>query len=208
VTPIAHFNELWKRCASLSAVHAYLANHTAAALNLDELLRAEWVARVSALDLYVHELVAQRMLAIFEGTIEPTPAYLKFQISNETLRRISSATTLSQAGSAFDLEVRTQLSTITYQNPDNIADGIRLISQIELWNEIAMSLGATPGTKISNAKALRKDLSIIVERRNKIAHEGDLQPPAPRQPWSISQSDLQLVAQKIEAIVGAMDAVV
>jgi hypothetical protein len=148
------------------------------------------------------------MIDIFEGRRASTPAYNKFQISNETVNRIKTAQTATDAAAAFDLEVRTQLATITYQNPENIAEGIRLISSVELWNEVAVHLGATAATKVPRAKLLRKELSLLVQRRNKIAHEGDLQPSAPRQPWPISQADLQFVTQKIEALVRAIDAVV
>jgi hypothetical protein len=103
-------------------------------------------------------------MAEFEGTLSPTPAYLKFRVSNETLKRITGAATPDRAVSAFDLDVREQLSTVTYQHPDNIADGIRLVSQVELWNTAAVFLGATEATKVSDAKALRKDLSIIVQQ--------------------------------------------
>jgi hypothetical protein len=174
----------------------------------DELLRAEWVARVSALDLYVHELVAQLMVAIFEGQRPPSPAYLKFDISNETLNRIRSATSKSDASAAFDLHVRSYLSRITYQDPEDIADGVRLCSSVELWNEIALKLGATPATKIENAKSLRKQLSLIVRRRNIIAHEGDLQQSALREPWPISRTDIAFVGDQINRLARAIDAVV
>ena len=115
---------MWSRCARLSTLHAYLETNVSGIMEPSELLRAEWVARVSALDLYVHELVAQGMLAIFEGLRPTTAAYLKFQVSAETLNRIRTATTPSDASAAFDLYVRTYLSRITYQAPDDIADGI------------------------------------------------------------------------------------
>lgn len=67
MTPIAYFNDIWQRCAEIEALHTYMAGQLTAVLSPDELLRAEWVARVSALDLYVHELIAQNMLKIFEG---------------------------------------------------------------------------------------------------------------------------------------------
>jgi hypothetical protein len=173
----------------------------------DELLRAEWVARVSALDLYVHELVAQLMLAIFEGRRSASPAYLKFDVSNETVNRIRAATSTSDASAAFDLHVRTYLSRITYQDPEDIADGVRLCSSVELWNEVALKLGATPATKVDEAKSLKKQLSLIVRRRNAIAHEGDLQQSALREPWPISQADLLFVGSQIDRLVRAIDAV-
>jgi hypothetical protein len=208
VTPIAHFDAAWVRCSQLFALHAYLANNVSAVLDPDELLRAEWVARVSALDLYIHELVAQQMLAIFEKRRAPCPAYLRFQVSNEAVDRIRTAATPSDASAAFDLDIRTQLSSFTFQDPEKIADGVRLCSGVELWNEVALKLGASQAEKVTKAKTLKKDLSLIIQRRNRIAHEGDLQPSPPRVPWPIKKADLAFVANQIETIVRAIDAIV
>ena len=119
--------------------------------------------------------------------------------------RIKNSTTLADASAAFELEVRGKLSRVTYQLPDDIADGIRHISACELWNEIALAKGATVATKSQIAKSLKRDLSLIVERRNKIAHEGDLQPSIPRAPWPISRADVTYVAIFIEGLVRAID---
>jgi len=208
VTPLEHFKAVWGSCAQVSALHAYLENSVTGILQPDELLRAEWVARVSALDLYIHELVAQQMLATFDGRRPVSPAYLKFQVSTETLNRIRAAATPSDASAAFDLYVRSYLSRITYQFPDDIADGVRLCSKIELWNEVALKLGATPATKVDIAKSLRTQLSLVVRRRNIIAHEGDLQQSPLREPWPISRADLVFVGDQIERLVRAIDAVV
>lgn len=206
--PIAYFESVWARCDELTAMHAYLANQLTPALRPDELLRAEWVARVSALDLYVHELVAQGMMEIFEGRRKPSTAFLRFQLSNEVLLRIRATTQSEVASSAYDFEVRSRLGLSTYQEPEKIADGIRLISDISLWNSIVTKLGSTPASMDKDAKVTKRGLSLIVERRNKIAHEGDLQPSVPRTPWPIAQADLQYVASFIRRIVDAIDQIV
>ncbi|WP_435640670.1 HEPN domain-containing protein [Micavibrio aeruginosavorus] len=203
--PLAYFEAVWDRCLSISSVHTYISNGTHPIVGTDELLRAEWVARVSALDLYVHELVAQRMLEIFEGIRPHTDSYSKFKITNDTLSRIRLAQNPTESSAAFDLDVRNQLSLITYQDPEKIADGIRLFSKIELWNTVALKCGATYSTQSTFAKSLKKDLSLIIARRNKIAHEGDLQPGPPRQPWAINTQDLIFVKSTIEKIVRAID---
>lgn len=208
MTALAHFEAVWSRCAQLSTLHAFLAKNVSGILQPDELLRAEWVARVSALDLYIHELVAQLMLASFEGRRVASPSYLRFQVSNETLNRIMGAASASDASAAFDLYVRSYLSRITFQAPDDIADGLRLCSTIELWNEVALRLGATPATKASEAKRLKRQLSLVVRRRHIIAHEGDLQQTPLREPWPISRTDLEFVGDQIEQIVKAIDLVV
>ncbi len=205
MSPLQTFHSVWNRCAHLTVLHAYVAAKVTSVLRPDELLRAEWVARVSALDLYVHELVAQRMLDIFEGRLTPSRAYLKFVVSVEVVDRIRTAGNTVVASAAFDLEVRRQLAQLTYQDPDRIADGVRLFSDLELWNEVALKLGATQKTKVERAKTLKKELSLIVQRRNKIAHEGDLQPAHPRDPWPIQAGDLTVVKKRIEDIVNTID---
>ncbi len=208
MTPITYFNDVWQRANEIEALHTYLSAKLTAALSADELLRAEWVARVSALDLYVHELVAQGMVKIFDGTRINCPGFSKFHCSNDALLRIRNAPTPADASAAFDLEVRTRLSRVTYQFPDDIAEGVRLVSECELWNEIAISKGATSGTKSAQAKVHKRSLSLIVERRNKIVHEGDLQPSIPRTPWPISRNDVAYAANLIEDLVRTIDGLV
>mgnify|MGYP003382108651 FL=1 len=166
------------------------------------------MARVGALDLYVHELVAQSMVKIFEGSRNHCSGFSKFQCSADTVLRIKMAPTPADATAAFDLEVRSKLSRVTYQFPEDIADGVRLVSSSELWNEIAVAKGATAATKIAEAKSLKRDLSLIVERRNKIAHEGDLQPTVPRRPWAITAADVTYASGFLLDLVRNIDRVV
>jgi hypothetical protein len=208
MTPKAYFDEVWQRCELFAALHGYMANRVTAALQPDELLRAEWASRVSALDLYVHELVAQNLLRIFEGYRPVCPGFARLQVSGDALMRIQAATSAANRSTAFDLEVRTQLSRDTFQYPDDIADAVRLISPCKLWNEVALKLGATTTTVTATTESLKKRLSLIVDRRNKIVHEGDLQPTVPRTPWPISKADVSEVAKFINEIVSAIDSIV
>lgn len=158
---------------------------------------------MSALDLYVHELVAQTALKIFDGS-KPLPTgfgKLAIGATNVLLYKANPTTFSNQ----IDLEIRASLERRTFQFPADIADGIRCISDIELWNELALAEGANEHTKIAQAKALKAQLTQIVNRRNKIVHEADLQPAIPRIPWPISASDVQIVSKFIKKIVGHID---
>ncbi|WP_312588107.1 hypothetical protein [Comamonas terrigena] len=208
MSPINQFKEAWLRCDHLSVIHAFLSRNAASALRPDEILRAEWAARVSALDLYIHELVALRMVSIFEGKLPTCTGFSTFTVPAETMERVRTAATPTDASAAFDLTVRDQISRKTYQYPDDIAAGVRLCSGVALWSEVAMNLGATVQTKDDEAKRIKKVLTQIVGRRNKIVHEGDLQPTIPRTPWPISQADLAFVTQFLNSLVNAIDAVV
>ena len=204
--PRLQFDSVWNRCASHRSIYSYLQANTTPALPIAELLRAEWAARVSALDLYVHEVVAQGMVDVFEGRRTATAAYQRFAISLEASTRIRTAASAPEASAAFDLYVREKLGRNTFQFPDEIADGIRLCSDLELWNEIALRRGATQSDKSDQAKAIKLQLSAIINRRNKIVHEGDLQPGPTREPWIIDLGQAQTVAATIVAIVSDIDA--
>ena len=199
MSPIETFYAAWTRCDQLSALHAYLAANVTSALQPEEILRAEWAARVSALDLFVHELIAQTAGDILAGT-KPVPAgfgKLCVGAANILLSKSNPSTFLSQ----IDLEIRSTLERRTFQYPTDIADGLKCISDKELWNEIALADGATEQTKASHAKALKAQLTQIVNRRNKIVHEADLQPAVPRTPWPISENDVLTVRSFIEKTV-------
>jgi len=83
-------------------------------------------------------------------------------ISSGVLNRLNNASWLED-------EVRECLSYQSFQQPEKIADAIRLISDKKLWEEVAQTLGRS-------AKEVKQQLSAIVDRRNKIAHEADIDP--------------------------------
>ncbi|MGI0486609.1 HEPN domain-containing protein [Pantanalinema rosaneae CENA516] len=83
-------------------------------------------------------------------------------ISNSILDRLNGASWLED-------EIRERLGYQSFQQPDKIADAIRLISDKKLWDEVAIKLGRS-------AKDVKQQLSAIVDRRNKIAHEADINP--------------------------------
>lgn len=208
MNPLQLFNDVWQRADMLGALHAFVSNQGTAALKPGELLRADWVARVSALDLYVHELVAQRMSRIVYGELPQTPAFRRFRVSTETSIRMKDRPE-AEARAAYDLDVREQFGIQTFQAPDKIADAIRLCSPVKLWSEVAIDQnpGASPTKIEAFSKSIKATLSLIVDRRNKIAHEGDLQPSMPREPWPIAEPDLLEVRSFIQKIVTSIDRV-
>ncbi|HEY9837420.1 MAG TPA: HEPN domain-containing protein, partial [Vampirovibrionales bacterium] len=66
-------------------------------------------------------------------------------------------------------EIRERLGYQSFQHPDKIADAIRLISDKKLWEEVANQMGKPQ-------KDIKQELRAIVDRRNQIAHEADIDP--------------------------------
>jgi hypothetical protein len=66
-------------------------------------------------------------------------------------------------------EIRERLGYQSFQQADKIADAIRYISDKKLWDEVAIQMA-------KSAKDVKQQLNSIVDRRNKIAHEADIDP--------------------------------
>lgn len=83
-------------------------------------------------------------------------------ISKSVANRLNNASWLED-------EVRERLGYQSFQQADRIADAIRYVSDKKLWNEIATNMSKP-------AKDVKQQLNSIVDRRNKIAHEADIDP--------------------------------
>jgi hypothetical protein len=94
-------------------------------------------------------------------------------------------------------EIRTKHSFLSFQHPDRIADAVRLFSEVKLWDEIGKLLGAA-------AKDIKTELLLIVDRRNKLAHEADIDPSYPGQRWPINAALVEGIFDKLEAIARAI----
>ena len=155
------------RVRDLIAVHNSLKAQASSVLDLSDMLRAALVLAVSALDYYIHEVVRIGMLEIHRGERPEPPGFSAFQIS------LGSARLGINAGQNIDSwledEIRQRHSYKSFQQPEAIADAIRLICDKKLWEEVSTNMSR-------RAKDIKQQLNLIVTRRNKIAHEADIDP--------------------------------
>ncbi|KAA9003471.1 hypothetical protein FJU31_03975 [Stenotrophomonas cyclobalanopsidis] len=210
MTPRLLFEQLWSRGDELALLYDNLVNIGIPQPRADELLRAEWVTRLAALDLYVHELLASRMVSQFESGASKYPGFSSFRLSAEAMWRVVRATSPSERSAAFDLDVRAQISHLTFQMPDKIADAVRYTSDVQLWKEVARHQNPTASQAElkEHQKTLNTELSSMVQRRNKIAHEGDLGPSVPREKLPIALEQLELVRDVVRRLVDSIEHVV
>ena len=154
------------RVRNLGSLHRILSVQTTSALDLTDLLRSELVTVVSALDLYIHELVRLGMLDCFRGQRVRTDSFHRFQVTLE-----GALQAVSTPGSEvwLDEQIRNRLGHRTFQQPDDIAGAVRLISNVQLWNSVASRLQ-------SSSLDVQNRIRLVVDRRNKIVHEADSNP--------------------------------
>jgi len=164
---------------NLHGLHVYFSAATTPALDLSDLLRAQIVLVVSALDFYIHEVTRLGMIEILESKRPSTPAFLKFPVTLGGA--IGGMQTPNDTG-WLDNEIRLRHGIASFQHPDKIADAIRLFSPVEIWNEVSLRMSLP-------TVDLRNRLRSIVDRRNKIAHEADVDPSFPGVRWPITAND-------------------
>ena len=195
---IDQFRGNLQRVRSLGSIYQALNAQTTQALDLSDILRSEWVLAVSALDHYIHELVKLGMLEAYRGNRAQTDALLRFRITlSSTLQAINA----SGNDDWLEDQIIANHGHLSFQNPDKIADAARLISGVSLWNEVAARLGET-------SQDTREQLRLIVNRRNQIAHEADLNPSYPGVLWPIDFNMADGAVTFIENLAEAIHAVV
>ena len=195
---IDQFRSNVQRVRSLGLIHQALNGQTTQALDLSDILRSEWVMAVSALDHYMHELVKLGMLEAYHGNRAQTDAFLRFRITlSSTLQAISA----SGNDDWLEDQIIANHGHLSFQDPDKIADGVRLISGVPLWDEVASRLGTT-------SQDTREQLRLIVNRRNQIAHESDLDPSYPGILWPINPNMADDAVTFIENVAEAIYAFV
>jgi hypothetical protein len=151
----------------LATLHDYLCKNLKSPMTFDDLLRFQVVYSVSALDKFVHDIIRIGMLQIFIGARPATGKYLSERISMSAYANLSSAT-IPPKEYYFEQEIISKLGIVAYQSPDNIADGLSYIwDEKHKWQKIAAAMAM-------KEEQARTQLKLIVDRRNKIAHEADV----------------------------------
>ena len=171
-----------QRIEDLHSVHTALSAKLTEAIDLSDILRAEIVLTISAFDFFLHEITRLGMIECFLGVRERSQGFQRFLIP------MRSAVALDL--NFFELEVREKHRFQSFQQPDKVADAIRNFSDVPLWANVANFLN-------QDASQVKLSLSLIVDRRNKIAHEADKSVVFPHDLWPI---DKDTVLENINTI--------
>jgi len=134
------------------------------------------------------------MIEISKGARPTTDAFSKFQLPLDAVERaLNGQSHESWLGDT----VREKHSWMSFQHPDKIADAIRLISPKKLWEEVGTAMNLP-------AKDVKLRIEMIVDRRNKIAHEADMDPTNPGFRWPIHQQMASDALDEIERVAEAV----
>lgn len=188
------FEASMRRVRELHALHGSIFELLTNAVDLSDILRSEVVMAVSAFDFFIHELVRLGMLECFSGKRPRTAAFNRWSLPIGAFEDLSDA---SSAEQRLDAEIRERHGFLSFQQPEKVADAIRLISEVKIWEEVSVILGES----VQHAK---DSFKLIIERRNKIAHEADLNPSYPGQLWPIDAAMVEMIFNRIESVARAI----
>lgn len=163
------FHKNIQQVNELGALYSHLSDLVNIPEQFDDLLRSQIVNAVSAFDKLMHDLIRIGMVQIFENSRPPTGKYMGETIAIQHLPLLT-ASAVPPPAVRFEQIVREKLSTLSFQDPTKIADGLSYIwNEKQKWQQIAVGLGMSDNDA-------RVKLKLIVTRRNAIVHEADLDP--------------------------------
>lgn len=167
--------------------------------DVSDIYRAALVKAVSGYDKFVHELVLRGMLEAAYGRRPQTDAFGKFKVSLlSSLAAAQGVITESWLGP----EIVLQHGHLAFQKCEKVADAVRLISGVQLWPTISAAVGVDTVT-------LKSEVDWIMDRRNQIVHEADIDPIIFGQKRSITRKEvlksialIYQVAREIDKLAG------
>lgn len=154
---------------SVKNLHSlYLAfNQQNSTLDLSEILRAQIVLSVSALDCFVHDLIKLGTTEIYLGQRNfDSKTAIKPNFDENKLIYLLTKSKEEQIN-AIENYVRIVNVTKSFQTPVIIRENLLKIGIDNVWNKVSQKINI-PQTEIEST------LQLIIERRNKISHEADI----------------------------------
>ena len=177
----ADFSSNIKQANGLETLYDQLTKALGPSASFDDLLRSQLVYAVSAFDKLLHDLIRIGMVQIFASAGRaPTAKYLNDSIPMNVVSQLLAPVAIQPIEITFENLIREKHSVLSFQDPKKVADGLSYIwAEEHKWNKIAVKMGLTEDQA-------RKQLSLIVTRRNAMVHEADMD-PVTRQKQPISQ---------------------
>lgn len=134
---------------------------------LDEVLRAQLVQIVSAFDTFIHDCVRIGIVNKFISSGVISNTLKDYPIPFEDLCVINSLPNINDKVMYLDGVIKKVNSKDSYQSPKSVEYALGLIGVSNIWSKVAPSMRMSP-------QDVKVELANIVNRRNKIAHESDL----------------------------------
>ena len=161
----------------------------------EDLGRLALVMAIAAVDAYMHALVLSR---VSDVRTELPKSLKRIDIDFEWLTYLAEETVSAQRASkkkrpwvTVKHALQERLLRETFQSYDAVGSAMAMAGVDKAWSSVAQKMGCS-------ADDIKNRLSVIVHRRNKIVHEGDLRRLARPRKIQHSPIDLANVQEEID----------
>jgi hypothetical protein len=158
------FNKNIEQVLIIDSIFKYMESQVTA-FDISELLRAEFVLIVSALDYYIHGVVRDGLIDQLNSTDNCNANNLCIPFS--TVKVLLHINSKEEQKRVLNEQIKNITSKDSYQAPRAIEKALSMIDVKKVWTKISDFSG-------KSAVDIRDTLSIVINRRNKIAHEADI----------------------------------
>lgn len=168
------------------------------AMDISDILRSEYVLIVSAFDCYIHDVVLQGMSDIFSGNKTECKSFTDFCIPMSTVKELLATSDVSLRYSIYNASVKKILSKDSYQSPKSREFALSMVNMKGIWSKVGKKIGML-------AEDVKTKLGLIILRRNKIAHEADIENLVSMKKTEIERTDVEEVIAFLNNVVLAID---
>lgn len=168
------------------------------AIDLGDILRSEYVLIVSAFDCYIHDVVLQGMAEMFSGNQIECKNYTDFCIPMSTVKQLLATSDPSLRESIYNASVKKILSKDSYQSPKNVEFALGMVNLKKIWSKIGQEINMP-------TEDVKRKLGLIILRRNKIAHEADIENFVSMEKAEIERADVEDVITYLDNVVLAIE---
>lgn len=168
------------------------------AMDISDILRSEYVLIVSAFDCYIHDVVLQGMSDMFFGNKTECKGYTDFCIPMSTVKELLTTPDVSLRASIYNASVKKILSKDSYQSPNSVEYALSMVNIKKIWSKIGEKIGMS-------TEDVKTKLGLIILRRNKIAHEADIENLVSMEKAEIERTDVEDVIAFLNNLVLEID---
>lgn len=166
--PIEQFKMNLIEVLKLNDTYKYINKLLTDGIDINGLLRAQIVFIVSALDQYIHQVIVYEMKEIFIQNKQIPASFSKLLVGADVLNLIINGNPVDKI-ELIENDIRLKLGWKSFQNPEKINEGLKMVFEKEIWKTVSAMMS-------NNPTDVKQRLSLIVKRRDCIAHEADYDP--------------------------------
>lgn len=194
INAIVQFRRNRDRTLELGSIYNLLeAHYPLLVAQREEVLRAQIVLIVSAFDTFIHDCIRTGIINIFSGSRNAGNTLSSYAIPFDQVQSLDKMPSIQDKINHLDNILREKNSKDSYQSPKSIEYALGLINVDKVWTRLSPFMN-------KSAADIRNQLALIVDRRNKIAHESDYN-PFNRQNYPITKQDVDDVINYMNLLV-------